>query len=237
MTAKRDSGSWDDAYFDNVDLELRRGGSAAAVDDTPCSSAADRAAEPAAAAAGRRTVGGRRTISGHGSGERSAARRRSADRGQLDDRHDAGDRRVDERRTVRRTPDSELRGRRLQGHAAPSERGNAARAHRRKLRRLQRWRTAAKPKKKTIVRSLWGNGKGRFVTTGRFASATVRGTVWLTQDRCDGTRIFVKSGSVAVFDRKLRKTVTVTAGHSYSRIAESRALCPKVRSGRAAAVN
>ena len=74
MTAKRDSGSWDDAYFDNVDLELRAGsGSATAVDDTPCSSAADRAAEPAAAAAGRRTVGGRRAISGHGSGERSAA--------------------------------------------------------------------------------------------------------------------------------------------------------------------
>lgn len=78
-------------------------------------------------------------------------------------------------------------------------------------------RIAAKPapKKKTVVRTLWGNGQGQFVTGGRVASATVRGTVWLTQDRCDGTRVFVKSGIVAVFDRRLRKTVILTAGKSY----------------------
>lgn len=74
---------------------------------------------------------------------------------------------------------------------------------------------AAKPKKKTVVRSLWGNGTGTFVTNGRYAAATVRGTIWLTQDRCDGTRIAVQRGIVAVFDRRLHKTILVSAGHTY----------------------
>lgn len=75
---------------------------------------------------------------------------------------------------------------------------------------------AAKPQpKKTVVRSLWGNGTGIFVTRGRYASATVRGTIWLTQDRCDGTRISVQRGVVAVFDQRLHKTVLVKAGQSY----------------------
>ena len=77
---------------------------------------------------------------------------------------------------------------------------------------------AAKPKpakKKTIVRSLWGNGAGTFVSNGRYASATVRGTIWLTQDRCDGTRIVVQRGIVAVLDRRLHKTILVKAGQTY----------------------
>ena len=81
-------------------------------------------------------------------------------------------------------------------------------------------RTAAakpKPPKKTTVRSLWGNGTGIFVTNGRYASATVRGTVWLTQDRCDGTRIVVQRGIVAVFDRRLHKTILVKAGQTIAR--------------------
>jgi len=72
-----------------------------------------------------------------------------------------------------------------------------------------------KPKKHTVVRSLWGNGTGTFVTNGRYAAATVRGTIWLTQDRCDGTRIVVRRGIVAVFDRRLHKTILVKAGHTY----------------------
>ena len=35
MTAKRDSGSWDDAYFDNIDLELRAGAVAPPPSTTP----------------------------------------------------------------------------------------------------------------------------------------------------------------------------------------------------------
>ena len=70
---------------------------------------------------------------------------------------------------------------------------------------------AAAPKQ----RRLWGNGIGSFQTKGRFASATVRGTIWLTQDRCDGTFVRVTRGQVAVFDQVRRRTVTVNAGQSY----------------------
>ena len=46
---------------------------------------------------------------------------------------------------------------------------------------------AKKKKKKTVVRQLWGNAHGNYTTKGRYGSASVSGTVWLTQDRCDGT--------------------------------------------------
>jgi hypothetical protein len=64
-------------------------------------------------------------------------------------------------------------------------------------------------------RRVWGNARGRFRTRGRFAAATVRGTVWLTVDRCDGTQVIVKSGVVSVFDAVANRTVLVSAGHSY----------------------
>jgi ferric-dicitrate binding protein FerR (iron transport regulator) len=65
------------------------------------------------------------------------------------------------------------------------------------------------------VRRLWGNATGRFRTAGRFASATVRGTQWLTADRCDGTLTQVKQGRVQVRDLVKKKTILVTAGKSY----------------------
>lgn len=71
---------------------------------------------------------------------------------------------------------------------------------------------AAKAK---VIRQLWGDGKGKFATKGRFAAATIRGTTWDTVDRCDGTLIKVKSGSVLVTDFKAHKKVVVKAGHSY----------------------
>ena len=66
-----------------------------------------------------------------------------------------------------------------------------------------------------MLGKLWGSGKGKFRTSGKYASATVRGTVWLTQDECDGTLIRVKRGTVQVRDLTRHKTVTVKAGHSY----------------------
>ena len=66
-----------------------------------------------------------------------------------------------------------------------------------------------------VLGKLWGNGKGKFRTNGKYSSATVRGTIWLTQDRCDGTLTTVKRGTVSVRDIKRRKTITVKAGHSY----------------------
>jgi hypothetical protein len=65
------------------------------------------------------------------------------------------------------------------------------------------------------VRHLWANGKGKFRTKGRFATAAVRGTEWQTDDRCDGTLITVTRGAVSVFDQVLQRTVVVQAGSTY----------------------
>jgi len=65
------------------------------------------------------------------------------------------------------------------------------------------------------VRRLWGDGKGRFRTRGRHGAATVKGTKWLTEDRCNGTYVRVKRGVVSVRDYTRRKTVTVKKGKSY----------------------
>jgi hypothetical protein len=65
------------------------------------------------------------------------------------------------------------------------------------------------------IRQLWGKAKGQFRTKGRFASASIRGTIWLTRDRCDGTLVQVKQGVVKVADFAKRKTVTVRSGKSY----------------------
>jgi hypothetical protein len=64
-------------------------------------------------------------------------------------------------------------------------------------------------------RHLWGSGHGKFRTRGRHGSATVRGTVWNVEDRCDGTRVTVRRGVVRVADFHRRRTVTVSAGESY----------------------
>ena len=84
----------------------------------------------------------------------------------------------------------------------------------------QLWLAAEHPSKctsgsKAVVGQLWGDGKGRFQTRGKYGAATVRGTNWLVQDRCDGTLVKVVQGVVAVRDFTLGKTVLVTAGHSY----------------------
>jgi hypothetical protein len=76
----------------------------------------------------------------------------------------------------------------------------------------------AKKKKKgpkSVLGKLWGNGKGKFRTNGKYSSATVRGTIWLVEDRCEGTLTKVNRGTVQVRDLRRKKTVTVKAGHSY----------------------
>jgi len=66
------------------------------------------------------------------------------------------------------------------------------------------------------VRRLWGRDSGgRFRTHGRNSHATVRGTVWLTEDRCKGTLTRVRRGRVVVRDLLRKKSVMVRAGHSY----------------------
>jgi len=72
--------------------------------------------------------------------------------------------------------------------------------------------SAARPRRRT-VRWLWGRDhSGRFRTHGRDSVATVRGTKWLTADRCDGTLTVVKSGAVSVRDRRTHRVVVVRAG-------------------------
>lgn len=64
-------------------------------------------------------------------------------------------------------------------------------------------------------RGLWGRGHGRFRTRGRHGAATVRGTIWFTQDRCDGTLVRVKRGVVSVKDFSRKRPVLVPAGRKY----------------------
>ena len=65
------------------------------------------------------------------------------------------------------------------------------------------------------VRRLRANAQGRFRTSGRNSSATVRGTRWETIDRCDGTLTKVQRGTVVVRDFRKKKNVVLTAGKSY----------------------
>ena len=80
------------------------------------------------------------------------------------------------------------------------------------MRRRVRARAAAKPR---VLRTLWGSGKGRFRTRGRHAAATVRGTVWNVEDRCDATIVRVKEGVVDVEDLDTGRTLAVEAGERY----------------------
>jgi hypothetical protein len=74
---------------------------------------------------------------------------------------------------------------------------------------------AAAAAKKPKTRRLWGDGKGKFRTKGRYSAATVRGTKWLVRDSCAGTLTRVTRGSVSVRDRVKRRTVIVRAGKRY----------------------
>ncbi len=68
---------------------------------------------------------------------------------------------------------------------------------------------------KHVVRKLWAEGHGNFTTDGNYASASVRGTRWLTEDLCEGTLIHVATDRVAVVNRVNHRHIIVKAGHSY----------------------
>jgi hypothetical protein len=72
------------------------------------------------------------------------------------------------------------------------------------------WQVVKKP-----VRRVWGSGKGKYRTRGRYSSATVRGTRWKTEDRCDGTLTTVEEGIVAVRDFARQADVVLRPGQSY----------------------
>ena len=74
---------------------------------------------------------------------------------------------------------------------------------------------AAKALPTTVLNLLRANVKGKFRTRGRYSSATVRGTMWTTTDRCDGTLTAVQRGVVAVTDFRTRRQIVLRAGRSY----------------------
>jgi len=66
-----------------------------------------------------------------------------------------------------------------------------------------------------IIQTLHASVHGRFRTRGRNSANTVRGTVWDTTDRCDGTLTVVHRGTVVVTDFTRHRTIAVHAGHRY----------------------
>ena len=94
-----------------------------------------------------------------------------------------------------------LRGGSFKSCARPARRAGARRA------------TASRTRR---VRRLWGRDSGgKYRSHGRHSHATVRGTRWLTEDRCGGTLTRVTNGAVVVRDFKRHRSVLVRAGHSY----------------------
>jgi hypothetical protein len=101
------------------------------------------------------------------------------------------------RRSARGLTELRLKGSSFRGCAARGRRGKRA--------------GAAQVSRRTI-RRLRSNANGRFRTRGRHSAATVRGTVWQTIDRCDGTLTKVSRGSVVVRDFRRRRNIVVRAG-------------------------
>jgi hypothetical protein len=70
--------------------------------------------------------------------------------------------------------------------------------------------------KRKPIRKLWSRDRdGRFRTHGRNSVATARGTEWVTEESCSGTRTRVFEGAVSVRDQVNKRTKLVRAGHSY----------------------
>jgi hypothetical protein len=71
------------------------------------------------------------------------------------------------------------------------------------------------PKATKPSRRVWGSGHGRFSTSGRYAAATVRGTIWEMADYANGSLCADKVGVVSVLDLVRSTTVELRAGQSY----------------------
>ncbi len=78
---------------------------------------------------------------------------------------------------------------------------------------------AAALSKKTLA-LLHGSAHGKFRTKGRYAAATVRGTIWTIADRCDGTLTHAIKDTVSVNDFVRHKTIILRPGHSYLALAK-----------------
>jgi hypothetical protein len=216
MTSTRQSGSYDDGYLDNLGLVLSRLGppvlgrsvNVAAVSGRVFvrlpAGASGRAASATQAAKGTAFVpltqprqipvgsllDTRRGVMRLTSAANAGAAVQSGD-------FTAGVFQVLQSRRLRGLTDLNLTGGSFRGCAARGRRAAATRLSSR------------------VVRRLRGSGRGRFRTRGRYSAATVRGTIWDTVDRCDGTLTVVRRGVVVVRDLRKRRNITVRAGKSY----------------------
>lgn len=76
--------------------------------------------------------------------------------------------------------------------------------------------SASASKKDKPKRKLWSKDEnGRFRTHGHNSVATARGTSWVTEDTCAGTRTRVLEGAVDVRDKHTKRTTLVLAGRSF----------------------
>jgi hypothetical protein len=64
-------------------------------------------------------------------------------------------------------------------------------------------------------RRLWGSANGSFRAVGTNASASERGTTWLTEDECAGTLISVTQDSVLIDDFSHHRKFVLRAPHSF----------------------
>jgi CSLREA domain-containing protein len=84
------------------------------------------------------------------------------------------------------------------------------------LLRAPAFATASAARKPKTSGKLWGSGHGNFRTEGNSGSATVEGTIWLVEDRCNGSTFFrTRRGVVKVRDFVKRKTLRLPAGKTY----------------------
>jgi hypothetical protein len=74
---------------------------------------------------------------------------------------------------------------------------------------------AASHPSKQVLGHLTANSHGHFTARGQYSSATVRGTTWGVQNRCDGTLTRVVRGELVVRDFRKRKTITLFTGQTY----------------------
>ncbi len=75
--------------------------------------------------------------------------------------------------------------------------------------------TAARKLSSKVLARLNAEARGRFSTHGDYSAATVRGTSWTEENRCDGTLTTVKRGEVSVRDFRSRRTITLFTGQSF----------------------
>jgi hypothetical protein len=71
----------------------------------------------------------------------------------------------------------------------------------------------------SILQTLRASATGLFRVIGRYAAATIRGTIWSTSDLCSGTRIRAIRDTVLVQDFVRHKTILLHPGQSYLALA------------------